>query len=74
MLESCPAILLSGDDWQQIIGDILSHLNKRFSDKVLVREPRLHCGRTTTLHAIFDDQAALTFISALLEHHSQAIS
>lgn len=73
MLESCPAILLSGDDWQQIIGDILSHLSKRFNDKVLAHEPRLHCGRTTTLRAIFDDKEALAFTSALLEHHSQAI-
>lgn len=74
MLEDCPAILLSGDDWQQVIEDILTHLNKRFKAQAALHQPRLHCGRSTQLHETFTVTDALTFTSALLEHNTQAVS
>lgn len=74
MLEHCPAILLSGDDWQQVIEDILSHLHKRFKAQATLHEPRLHCGRSTQLHEVFTATDALVFTTALLEHNAQAVS
>jgi len=73
MLEHCPAILLSGDDWQQVIEDILNHLHKRFKAQVALHETPPHCGRSTQLHETFTATDALTFTSALLEHNTQAV-
>jgi len=73
MLENCPAILLSGDDWQQIIGDILTHLRKRFAAQISAHKPHLHCGQSSHLDEAFTPTDALIFTSALLEQHCQAV-
>jgi len=73
-LENCPAILLSGDDWQQIIGDILTHLHRRLTTQAVEHESRSHCGRSTSMHGTFTTTDALAFISTLLEQHFQSVS